>query len=214
MDFPIFIDHIPKIAKENLLGAKAHLKLAPLERKHFNENTDYSKLAPRKAAVLMLFYPKNGQTHFVLIQRNTYPGVHSSQIAFPGGKVEDIDADIFETALRETHEEVGISPTQISIVRSFTEIYIPPSNFMVYPVLGISHQELQFIPQESEVASIIEVPLLDLLNPENFSSKVMDTSYAKAISVPTFLFKKHHIWGATAMILSELKEVLLNSFNK
>ena len=122
---------------------------------------------PKKAAVMMLFYPKDTQTHLVLIQRNTYPGVHSSQIAFPGGKVELEDETLSHTALRETHEEIGIVPNQIQVVRAFSEVYIPPSNFMVYPFLGLSQNELTFNPDPEEVAGIIELPLVHFLDENN-----------------------------------------------
>ena len=98
-----------------------------------------------------------------LIVRNSYPGVHSSQIGFPGGKVEEFDADLEETALRETHEEVGIHPEKIQIIKPFSEIYIPPSNFLVAPFMGISHEELTFIPDSAKttkpkVASACSAP--------------------------------------------------------
>jgi 8-oxo-dGTP pyrophosphatase MutT (NUDIX family) len=157
---------------------------------------------------MMLFYPKNNQTHLVLILRNSYKGVHSSQIAFPGGKPELIDVDLKETALRETHEEIGILPNKIEVIRSFTEVYIPPSNYMVHPYLGISREELNFVRQEEEVAGIIELPLVDFLDERIIQNKKMNTSYASNFEVPGFLVKEHFVWGATAMMLSELKETL------
>ena len=103
MLFNDFIKYIPKIEKETLLSTDAHAKMAPLERISYLKEENYMDNNPRKAAVLMLFYPKNKVTHLALIVRNSYPGVHSSQIGFPGGKVEEFDADLEETALRETH---------------------------------------------------------------------------------------------------------------
>jgi 8-oxo-dGTP pyrophosphatase MutT (NUDIX family) len=144
----------------------------------------------------------------VLILRNSYSGVHSSQIAFPGGKVELDDESLAHTALRETHEEIGIHPDQIKVIKAFTEIYIPPSNFMVAPFLGISHTELIFTEQIEEVAGIIELPLNELLKDETVVICQMDTSYGENIDVPTFKIEEHFVWGATAMMLSELKEVL------
>jgi len=156
----------------------------------------------------MLFYPKNSQTHLVLILRNSYKGVHSSQIAFPGGKPESTDFDLKETALRETHEEIGVLPNKIEVIRSFTQVYIPPSNYMVHPFLGISKEELQFMPQVEEVAGIIELSLVDFLDERIIQNQKMNTSYATNFDVPGFLIKEHFIWGATAMMLSELKETL------
>ena len=208
MDFLEFIKYVPKIEKEKLLSTSAHLKMAPLERVLSLEESDYTDKNPRKAAVMMLFYPKNNQTHLVLIVRNSYPGVHSSQIAFPGGKVELEDFSLQETALRETQEEIGIAPEKIQVIKAFSEIYIPPSNFLVAPFMGIAQTELHFTEQFDEVAGIIEVPLTDFLDEANVVMKRMNTSYATDIEVPTFKINEYYVWGATAMMMSELKEVL------
>lgn len=214
MEFLEFIEYVPKIEKEKLLSTWAHLKMAPLERVLSFEEAYPSEKNPRKAAVMMLFYPKNNQTHLVLIVRNSYLGVHSSQIAFPGGKVELEDLSLQETALRETHEEIGVAPENIQVIKAFSEIYIPPSNFLVAPFMGIAHTELQFIQQFDEVAGIIEVSLVDFLDETNIVMKRMDTSYATDIEVPTFMINGHYVWGATAMMMSELKEVLKKVFKQ
>lgn len=208
INFKDFSKKISEITPLKLPANIAHLKMAPLERVRLLKETEHQYPNSRKAAVMMLFYPKNSTTHLVLIVRNSYPGVHSSQIAFPGGKSEDIDSNFEETALRETHEEVGISPEKIKIIKAFSEIYIPPSNFLVYPFLGISETELEFKIQPDEVASIIELPLATLLDDSIIVSKIIDTSYANAIEVPAFKIDEHLVWGATAMMLSELKDVL------
>ncbi|RTY95381.1 CoA pyrophosphatase [Flavobacterium sp. GT3R68] len=212
MDFADFLKYVPKIEKEKLLAADAHMKMAPLERVSSLSEEHYYDKNPRKAAVMMLFYPKNKQTHLVLIVRNTYPGIHSSQIAFPGGKVELEDASLAHTALRETHEEIGVHPEKITVIKAFSEIYIPPSNFLVAPFLGISHSELTFTEQEDEVAGIIELPIFEFMNEDNIVMKRMNTSYADDIEVPAFKIKEHYVWGATAMMMSELKEVLKRVF--
>lgn len=156
----------------------------------------------------MLFHPKNGKANLVLTKRNTYPGVHSSQISFPGGKAEPEDADLTQTALRETFEEVGISPHEIEVIMAFTEIYIPPSNFLVQPFLGIANSEPEFKPDPKEVTAIIQLPLDTFLDDSILTSSEMQTSYAQSIMVPAFVFEGHIVWGATAMILSELKETI------
>lgn len=208
MLFTDFVKHLPKIEKESLLSRDAHIKMAPLERISYMDEAHYLEKKPKKAAVLMLFYPKNNSTHLALIVRNTYPGVHSSQIGFPGGKVELSDATLAETALRETHEEVGIAPHQIQIIKTFSEIYIPPSNFLVAPFMGVAHQELTFIPDPKEVKKVLEFSVADFLDEQTITKVTMSTSYATDIEVPAFQVDNYIVWGATAMMMSELKEVI------
>jgi 8-oxo-dGTP pyrophosphatase MutT (NUDIX family) len=208
MDFHDFLKYVPKLTEVALPGSDAHYKMAPLERIESMRNWNVSSVNPRSAAVMMLLYPKNGRTHLVLIVRNSYEGVHSAQIAFPGGKYESNDENFQNTALRETHEEVGIQPDSIEIIMPFTNLYIQPSNFMVYPYLGICRKEIVFIPDSTEVADIIELPLSDFLSENLLTKTTMSTSYATPIEIPAFEINGHIVWGATAMMLSELKEVL------
>jgi 8-oxo-dGTP pyrophosphatase MutT (NUDIX family) len=213
MDFQEFLEYVPKLMTAELPAEVSHIKMAPLERIESLKNFDIGIKKPKIAAVMMLFYPKKGITHLVLIVRNSYKGVHSAQIAFPGGKYEAQD-EIFEnTALRETHEEVGIHPNNMEIIKTFTPMYIPPSDFMVHPFLGISKEEIVFIPDPKEVANIIELPLTVFLSDTIITDTKLTTSYANDISVPAFKIEEHIVWGATAMMLSELKDVLKNVLN-
>lgn len=208
MDFQDFLAHVPKLMEVGLPASEAHFKMAPLERIESMKNLKIETKNPKTAAVMMLFYPKNGETHLVLIVRNSYQGVHSAQIAFPGGKYEPRDQIFENTALRETHEEIGIPPDSIEILKAFTRLYIPPSNFMVYPFFGICRDEIVFVPDTSEVADIIELPLSVFMGDDILVSVNLTTSYAENIMVPAFKIEEHIVWGATAMMLSELKEVL------
>lgn len=208
MLFHEFVKYVPKIEKEKLLATDAHAKMAPLERISYLKKEHYQDKNPKQAAVLMLLYPKNNVTHLALIVRNDYPGVHASQIGFPGGKVEEEDFDLAATALRETHEEVGISPDKVAIIKPFSKIYIPPSNFLVAPFMGISDQELIFVPDLNEVKRVLEFPLHALLDEKSITQTKMTTSYASAIEVPAFMVEKYVVWGATAMMMSELKEAI------
>lgn len=208
MLFKDFLQLIPHIEKAPLLANEAHLKMAPLERVKFYDNYDYSIHNPRKSAVLSLFYPKDNQTYLLLIVRSEYPGIHSSQISFPGGKKELEDVDLKETALRETFEEVGISKDKIEIVKQWSELYIPPSNFVVSPFMGIAKENIHPEIDPREVSGVLELALADLLSDRLISDVEMSTSYAKNIMVPAFLVSDHVVWGATAMILSEIKETI------
>jgi 8-oxo-dGTP pyrophosphatase MutT (NUDIX family) len=208
MDFQDFLKYVPKFLEVTLPASEAHFRMAPLERIEGMKNLKIEDKNPKTAAVMMLFYPKNGRTHLVLIVRNSYEGVHSAQIAFPGGKYESKDENFQNTALRETHEEIGIPPDSIEVIMPFTNLYIQPSNFMVYPYFGICREEIIFIPDSDEVAGIIELPLSDFLNDDLIVSVKLSTSYAIDVDIPAFKINEHIVWGATAMMLSELKEVL------
>ncbi len=163
---------------------------------------------PLKAGVMALFYPDAiSKTHLILILRNTYPGVHSNQIGFPGGKQESHDKDILDTALRETHEEIGVPPSMVEVIRPITEVYIPPSNFQVQPFIGIYNKKSPFVPEKSEVAALVEVSLDDFMDDKKLITQNLSTSYAKNIAVPAFKLNGYTVWGATAMMLSEIKEL-------
>lgn len=211
MEFSHFINNIANLKKEKLLATDAHIKMAPLERITYLKDKSYTEKKPRNAAVLMLVYPKNDIAHLALIVRNTYPGVHSSQIGFPGGKEELEDGTLEITALRETEEEVGIAMHKVEVIRQCSEIYIPPSNFLVTPYLGFCKENLEFTPNPDEVKRVLELPIHQLLNDEIIVQTKMTTSYATNIDVPAFQVEKYVVWGATAMMLSELKELFKNA---
>ncbi len=208
MNFTDFYKAVQAIESIDLPAISAHVKMAPIERIQMIKDGIDNFTNAREAAVMMLIYPKESIAHLALIVRNSYPGIHSSQIAFPGGKVEVVDVNLKETALRETYEEIGIPPDLISVIKDFSSVYIPPSNFLVYPFLGISSSELEFTLQTEEVAGIIELPLSLLLDDSIITTKSLETSYAKSIEVPVFEIGEHLVWGATAMMLSELKDSL------
>ena len=208
MDFFEFKNRISNLKKIDLPGELAHNKLAPSIRVQELKKIDFSVKKTNKAGVMAVFYPKNSQTYFVLILRKTYKGVHSNQVGFPGGRVEKEDRDLAETALRETEEEVGIPQDKIEVIRELSKLYIPPSNFWVHPFVGILEETPNLIPQESEVEDILEVKLEDFLSEESFVTRNLSTSYMKNIDVPAFLLNDQVVWGATGMMLGELREML------
>lgn len=213
MIFDSFIRKIPDIKEAPLLAEAAHIKMAPLGRAPYLKISEDLKLQSRKSAVMMLFYPKGNQTHLVLIERAAYKGVHSAQIAFPGGKWEEQDKDLRKTALRETEEEIGIDASKIEIIRSFTQIYIPPSNFLVAPFMGVLEVEPKFVPDSKEVAKIIEFPIEALFEEDLVHNILKTTSYANDLRVPAYVYSDIAVWGATAMMMSELKETLALIYN-
>ncbi|MCH2488754.1 MAG: CoA pyrophosphatase [Flavobacteriales bacterium] len=209
MEFSDFEKQIVKITKMELPGEAYHLKMAPIERLlELKQKARYSATA-RKAGVMVLFYPsESNETHLILILRKTYKGVHSAQVGFPGGKIEPEDESLQHAALRECEEEVGVPSEAISVLKKMTEIYIPPSNFFVQPYLGITAKTPRFIPQEDEVEALIEVPLQQFLDDSVRITKTLSTSYATNIEVPAFLLQDHVVWGATAMMLNEVRQML------
>lgn len=189
-------------------GESSHFIMAPEIRKQELHKIKIEEQNPRNAAVLMNFYPKERQTHLALILRPTYEGVHSGQVALPGGKVEACDKNYEATALRETWEEIGVPTDLVTVLKQLTKVYIPPSNFWVHPFFGYCDSTPDFVLQEEEVAAVIEVSVQQLLDETNVISKKLSTSYADNIEVPSFELNGYVVWGATAMMLSELKMLL------
>lgn len=173
------------------------------------EKYDIQAKEPNHAAVMSVFYPDTEKkVRFLLILRKTYKGVHSNQVGFPGGRVEKEDRDLMHTALRETEEEVGIPQNEVKVLKELTEIFIPPSNFWVRPFLGILEKTPHLIAQEEEVEAMLEIDLDEFISDSCLIRQTLSTSYAKNIEVPAFLLSGHVVWGATAMMLSEMKEIL------
>ncbi len=185
-----------------LPGKEAQQEMAPSSRRRYVEAPADAKIA----CVLALLYPKDGAEHLVLIERQGHPNDrHRGQIGFPGGKLEPTDDSNAAGALREAEEEVGVPTHQVNLIGALTELYIPVSRFKVFPFVGYSEQRPDFIRQESEVKSILEVPF-DTFFSESVR-KQKDIRVAKNITlprVPYFDLEGHVVWGATAMMLSEL----------
>ena len=207
MEFSSFINNINYIKTAEIGGLESQFRLAPKMRLKYNAEKITAN-NPKKAAVLALFYPnRKGETCFLLTQRASYKGTHSAQISFPGGKIEKSDKNLKETALRETFEEVGIIKDKITVVREITDVYIPPSNFLATPFIAYTKEKPDFNTNH-EVDHAFDVLLKDLLDDHNITSINITTSYAKNIDVPCFKLNNYIVWGATAMILNEIKELL------
>ncbi|MCP4883661.1 MAG: CoA pyrophosphatase [Flavobacteriales bacterium] len=207
MDFDYFLSRISRIENAPLGGAKSHIKMIPKERKLL-ELKDLHDQDPRLAAVLALFYPdKWNLTNFLLILRANYDGTHSSQVSFPGGKYEQHDLDLQITALRETSEEVGVEMEHIKVMKKMTDTFIPPSNFLVSPYFGFTAKRPDFVTNH-EVEQIIEVKLSDLLNDSSVGTQILTTKKKKNIDVPCYSLNNTNVWGATAMMLSEIKDLI------
>lgn len=186
--------------------------MAPPMRRQWMDEQKESAQNPREAGVLALFYPSlKREAMLLFILRKTYSGVHSGQMAFPGGKREKSDHDLWETALRESEEEVGVPRQSVEHLKTLTEVYIPPSNFLVQPFLGLSQEQPRFVPQEEEVERIVEIPVAEVFAPSSHISTPISTSYANKMEVPAYEVHNQIIWGATAMMLSEIEALLANA---
>jgi 8-oxo-dGTP pyrophosphatase MutT (NUDIX family) len=209
MDFNTFLKSVPKIKNLELPGEASQVKMSPPYRLELMEHNRTLMKTSRQAAVLALFYPNlQNETHLILILRKTYKGVHSAQVGFPGGKLEESDADLKITALRETHEEVGVPMDVVDVLKPMTPMYIPPSNFTVHPFFGVTLQTPNFIKQDEEVEDLIEVALSHFLDESTVFQTTVPTSYQLNVEVPAFKLNGHVVWGATAMMLNEVKDLL------
>ena len=208
-NFAAFVTSLKTALSKPLPGQKAQFKMAPYERILKNLTKKFIWKKPKESAVLCLFYPKNGEPHFALILRNTYKGVHSAQVSFPGGKVDEFDNSLKDTALRETEEEIGVNKSDIEILGKLTEVFIPPSGFQVQPFVGFINAAPNFTPNPDEVSKIIGVPLSILMDESIVGKKKITVSVTKLkINYPYFDILGETVWGATAMMLSELKELI------
>jgi len=203
MNFSVLVNILPKIQSLELPGREAHNKVMQLSvRKNIFKDVKHSGPV-KQAAVLALLYPDTqNNTKIVLILRKTYNGHHSGQIAFPGGKQEPTDSSLWHTALRETQEEIGISAEKIQLLKQLSPVFIPVSHFKVQPFFAISDQTLTFKKDPVEVDQILELPISGFLN--NPMINISHNYYGKTYPLKAFYNNGLKIWGATAMILSEL----------
>ncbi|QIG89270.1 CoA pyrophosphatase [Chryseobacterium sp. POL2] len=199
-----------KILKNTeLKGEAAHCVYSPAYRPRFSYDEILSR-DPKFAAVNILLYLKNNEWHFPLMVRSENEhDRHSGQISLPGGKREEEDVDFADTAKRETSEEMGIDTHYIRIIREMTPIYIPPSNFYVYPFISFTKKDPVFTLQASEAVELIEFPVSSLLSLPD-QPKMMAMSTSRGYEVPVIDFNGYLIWGATSMILSEFSLLLKN----
>ena len=230
------IDTLKIRLQEELPGAASHLKMAPAHRLDEFRAIRDKDFNPRLSAVLVLLYPDDagstkpaGQTSFVdapssensspplstlkivFIRRGEYVGIHSGQIAFPGGRYEDDDADLCETAMREAEEEIGVSRDSYEIIGQLTDLYVPPSNFLVRAFVANASRRPSYIPDPREVQEVIELDFSHFFNSTNI--KVKDFPAHNSLnntSAPYFDVEGVTIWGATAMMLTELVDLTVN----
>jgi 8-oxo-dGTP pyrophosphatase MutT (NUDIX family) len=201
------IEEIENALKLSLPGKKAQFIMAPGYRPDY-ELAEVMKFNPRIGGVLLLLDPSGDELKVILTLRKQYDGTHSGQMSFPGGKQEPNDADITQTALRETNEEIGIDPSHIRIIGHLSELYIPPSNFLVYPSVGVMKEEATFKKQDDEVEEIVEIPLSFFLDKNSRSTTKIKVMGNSTVDVPAYVYGRYTIWGATAIMMSEFVYLL------
>lgn len=194
------IAHLRTRLADPLPGRAAQFTMAPAPRRDASLATVEGK-ACREAGVLIPLFPYDGQPVLILTVRHGHLKQHAGQVSFPGGRREP-DEDLVDTALREAHEEVDIRPETIEVLGSLTPLYIPPSNFCVYPFIGTAPDFPVLRLQDAEVSAILRVPLAYLLDP-NTRTREAWTLRGKEMEVPFFALEGHKVWGATAMLLAE-----------
>jgi 8-oxo-dGTP pyrophosphatase MutT (NUDIX family) len=204
--FEAFCNNLGERLLNPLPGFEAQKLMEPPNRKHFLQMP--RNQSPREGAVLIVVFPESKGISTVMIQRAIYDGVHSGQIAFPGGRRDQNDKTLIETALREAQEEVGIMTSSMKVLGTLSKLYIPPSNFDVLPVVAYLSNPPDLKIQKEEVSEAFYVPLKELVNPENCRLSTIDLKNFGLSKVPSYCVEDKVIWGATAMIISELLTII------
>ena len=203
-----FLSQLAHTLKHNLPGERAHLPLSPLHRPVTSEViqnlTEY-----KESAVAVVLFEMETTLQCILTQRTEYTGKHSGQISFPGGKKDNEDADLLATAIRECLEEVGVDISSSEYLGKLTQVYIPVSGFLVEPHVFYYPEVPVFVQQEREVAAVFTISLDELIAEDVISEmKVTTENKLVKMNVPCFNIRDKQIWGATALILNELREVI------
>ncbi|MBU1822601.1 MAG: CoA pyrophosphatase [Bacteroidetes bacterium] len=202
--FDSFVVDLKQRFQRPLPGEKAHAQMVAQSAIRLyskpNERT-------RKSAVLIVFYPYQGEVYLPLILRPAYDGVHSGQMAFPGGRYEFTDEDLIRTAKREAQEEIGLRITDVHVVGVLSELFIPPSNFFVLPVVGYMNYRPEFFPDPREVEKVLEVKLSEIQDKTIVGTSTIQVR-DKTIMAPHYAIQNYKVWGATAMMISEMLTLL------
>ncbi len=210
MEFEQIIKKIERMLKNPLPGRTGQMMMSPkpVDESRF---AAYEPKNPRKGAVLMLFYPDENQSLVPFIKRPSYEGVHSGQVAFPGGKWEKEDEDLSHTALREAEEEIGIAQEKVKLIGRLSDLFIPPSNFLVSPFIGYLEDKPDFNPDPFEVERIINCPVHQLTDVSIRKEGEITVRDKYQLRAPYFDIDNEMVWGATAMMLGEFMYLWENS---
>jgi 8-oxo-dGTP pyrophosphatase MutT (NUDIX family) len=199
------IDRLQRLLQDPLPGAGAQQAMAVNPRTVRPAGVERADM--RQSAVLLLIYPWRNQLWLVLIRRSAGLRQHGGQVALPGGGKEPQDETLWQTALREAAEEIGTTPSEVRFLGGLTPLEVPVSNNLVHPFVGYSSVRPQFRLQSDEVAGLVELPLEVLLSSSEKGQEEWELPGRRAL-VPFYRYQDAVVWGATAMILSELEAVV------
>lgn len=210
MNFQLFIQKLKGQLKQPLPGEIAQLKMAPVARLAYMEYFKEGSINSNQSAILICLYPHLNSIYTVLMLRPSEQGAHSDQVSFPGGRFEEGDGSLEMTAVREAQEEVGIEPSSLEMIGKLTPVYIPVSNYLVHPFVAASLTRPEFSMNKKEVRQIIETEITPFLDNAIKHRGIFESGLRIEIEAPFYEVQEHKIWGATAMILSELEAILQN----
>jgi 8-oxo-dGTP pyrophosphatase MutT (NUDIX family) len=212
MTFERLLQKLEARLAEKLPAALAHEAMRAVDATGRPPQFKHS-VPPRPSSVLVLLYPGvDGAINFPLIKRPDYPGAHSGQVSFPGGKAEAGENTI-QTALREAEEEVGVHASEVNVIGVLSDFYVVPSNFMVTPVVAYAKRKPQFVADKVEVVRILEGDVRSLLPSEAIHVSEIVIAKTYKLQAPHFIIDSEMVWGATAMMLNELR-VLVNEISE
>lgn len=206
-DFARLISYLTQRIPHVLPGARAHDAMRAFPVGAVIPNFTH-KVPPRPGSVLILLFEEGGRIKFPLIKRPEYLGAHSAQISLPGGKAEPDESPI-DTALREGEEEIGVPSHLVNVIGTLSPFFVIPSNFMVTPVVGYISQVPGFVPDDREVERIITMDIAELTDTQAIREKEILAAGRFNMRAPHFLVDNEVVWGATAMMLNELRTIIL-----
>ncbi|MCG8587347.1 MAG: CoA pyrophosphatase [Pirellulales bacterium] len=193
-----------RLAEGDLLGRRGHARFEP--ELSFGRHSGPPPASARQGAVMLLLYPHDGEWHLPLTLRPETLSDHPGQISLPGGSVEDGETT-YAAAVRELHEELDVDPSVVEPIGSLSPLYVFASNFLVTPWLAAAKCRPEFVENPHEVAEVLEVPLSQLMDVRSYGSHAYQRG-SVSFRAPHIQWQRHRIWGATAMILGELIELL------
>lgn len=206
-DIMLTWQEISEKMQRELPGEFAQWRMAPLGRAKIQDEI-LSVSGFKESAVLVPFVWRESGWNLLLTMRSTYDGVHSAQISFPGGKFEEGETHAEQVAVREAGEELGIHPQEIEIVGRLSPLTIPVSRMRVQPIVAKVSREAPYLPDPREVGDVLEIPMKYLSDPMNIKNVTVTVQNNYSINVPAFDLGSSVIWGATAMMISELLALL------